>query len=389
MPVNPNAFNLQGYSRRPPSPWRPLLLIAPLVFAAALLLAWGVRRLLRTDAAPAPTPQEERQADAADAPVAPSHWRAFVLPTDRTNLLEAPILETIQDTGGGNPESGTYGTVRTASTGLGQFHEGIDIKVQSRDRRGIPLDKVYAAADGRVAHASRIGGNSNYGKYIVLLHNDRVGEVFTLYAHLADVADGIRPGGSVAAGQVIGTVGNTSSSGIPMERAHLHFEIGLMVNAHFDTWYRAQKLKPDHGLWHGWNLLGVDPLDALNYAQEKGGMDYGAFLATVPTGFCVLVKTPRLPNFFERYPSLWQGEPFNGEAIAIAANENGAPLSGRRATVEEKALLDAQSAAVASADAAVLGRNGRRIVVPAGGGWKLGQNGQEWLAILLYPARLR
>lgn len=396
MPVNPNAFNLQGYSRRPPAPWRPVATVALAVFVVGLLATWGLRRLLtRREVPPPPVVIEQPVVNPAPVietpPAIPARWRAFVIPTDRTNLLDAPLAETIQDTGGGNPESGTYGTVRTASSGLGQFHEGIDIKVVSRDRRGQPLDKAYAAADGTVAYASRVAGNSNYGRYVVVRHADRIGDVFTLYAHLAEIADGIRPGAPVVAGQtVIGVVGNSSSGGIPLERAHLHFEIGLMVNAQFDAWYRGQKMKPDHGNWHGWNLLGVNPLDALRFARDHGGMSYGEFLATVKTGVCVTVKAPRLPDFFQRHPALWQGAAFTGEPITISANENGAILAGRLATSEEKAKLGTTQAAITFADAVVLGRNGRRLAVSAGGGqWKLGQNGQEWLAILLYPARLR
>ena len=133
----------------------------------------------------------------------------------------------------------------------------------------------------------------------------------------------------------------------------------------------------------------MNPLDALRFARDHGGMDYGAFLATVPTGLCVTVKSSRLPDFFQRHPALWQGAPFDGSPITIAANENGAILGGRRATPDETARLGGAAAAVTHADAAVLGRNGRRLAIASGGQWKLGQNGQEWLAILLYPARLR
>lgn len=398
MPVNPTAYDVRGYAHRPPSPFRPLLWLLPLLIGVVALISWGVWHLRQRRAE---TPVDVPVIVVPRAPVklvaaapaatnaTPTYWRKFVMPTDRANLSDGSLAECFQDTGTGNPESGTYGTVRTGESGLGQFHEGIDIKCLKRDRHGQPLDKIYAVADGRVAYASRIGGNSNYGKYIVLLHQDAIGEVYTLYAHLAEIDSKIQPGATVAAGDQIGIMGHTSSGGIPVERAHLHFEIGLVVNARFDDWYRAKKLKPDHGAWHGWNLLGVNPLDALRFERSNGRMDFGLFLATVTPAFSVVIKAPQPPDFFRRYPSLWTGPAFDGSPMVISANENGAPLSAHLATTDERAKLGRTSAAVVAANATALGRNGRRIVTESRGAWKIGSNGNEWLEILLYPSKLR
>ncbi len=393
MSVNPTAYDVRGYAHRPPPRWRWIFPVigAVAVVVALVILVVHVRRRVKAEpktpvaqvvVAPKPAPHV-----VSNAP--PVFWRKLVCPTDRTNILDAPIAESFQDTGTGDPRSGMFGTLRTSESGLGQFHEGLDIKCLKRDRHGNPLDKVYAVAEGRVAYASRIGGNSNYGKYIVLLHPDRVGEIYTLYAHLSEIEPAVQPGAFVTAGETIALMGHTSSSPIPVERAHLHFEIGLVINTHFTEWYRGKRQTPDHGNWHGWNLLGVNPLDALRFAHDRGKMDFGEFLKTTPVAFTLAIRAAQLPDFFRRYSVLWQGAPFDGAAFVITVNENGTPLSGRNATHEEKLKLGKQVAAVLAANPDVIGRNGRRLVQQTKSGWKTGSNGMEWLEILLYPQRVR
>lgn len=386
MDWKPSEYELSGPP--PPSPWTwffPLLALVAIVIG--ITYWWHRRGEEAAEAPPAARPETAPVPDPAKP--TPEFWTALVWPTVRTNLLDAPAAESFQDTGTGNPESGRYGSVRTGSSGLAQFHEGIDVRSAARDRSGRPLDEVRSIAAGRVAYASRVAGNSNYGKYVVLLHPDAVGEVFSLYAHLADVADGIRPGAAIAAGAPIGRMGNTSSSGLPMVRAHLHLEAGLVLNMRFAEWGRARGLKPDHGNWHGWNLLGIDPLSLFRYAREHGRLDFGGLLRATPPGFTLAVRTTRLPDFFRRHAALWEGAPFDGGALAITATDNGLPLAGRNLTPEERTALGRQPAVVLAADAGVLGRNGRRLVQQKSGRWVPGSNAEEWLEILLYPERVR
>ena len=90
----------------------------------------------------------------------------------------------------------------------GRLHEGVDISADA----GVP---VRVAADGEVAAAGEGGG---YGRYVAVRH--AVG-LTTFYAHLGGIANGVKPGVKVAAGQAVGLVGSTGSSTGP----HLHFEI--------------------------------------------------------------------------------------------------------------------------------------------------------------------
>lgn len=389
---NTSVYDVRGYARRRPSPWRWLWPVgAVLVLGLLAILALSFCR--REPATPA-EPTTTNTSAAAEQPAPPPHrrplaWRVLQAPTALTNLADAKIEHIAQPTASGNPESGAFGTVRTGESGLGQFHEGIDIRALARDRRGAPLDEVRAAADGRVAYASRIAGNSNYGKYVVLLHEDPMGDVYSLYAHLADVETDLRPGLAVVAGRKLGRMGNTSSSAIPMDRAHLHFEVGVLVNERFGDWYRRRALKPDHGNWHGWNLLGVDPLAAFRFASQTNTFSLQEYFKSENEAFRIAIRAPALPDYFRRYPSLWQGPAFDGTPIVLAATENGVPLWGRTATPAELTVLGKLPAAVLAADGAALGRNGRRLVQRSGETWRIGSNGDEWLELLLFPARLR
>ncbi len=86
-------------------------------------------------------------------------------------------------------------------------HRGVDYAAD-------PGTPVRATADGRIVSAGRNGG---YGNTVVLAHG---GQYSTLYAHLSRFARGVRAGGRVRQGQVIGYVGSTGLATGP----HLHYE---------------------------------------------------------------------------------------------------------------------------------------------------------------------
>ena len=365
--------------------WKHLLWIVPLIVVDFLIFSGLKNRGVQTEKVIEKAPFDP--VVMAPVSVTASPWKNLVFPTDQAQLLEGMTFDVFQPTASGSPESGLYGSVRTAKNGKGlmsSFHEGVDIAVTQRDRRGRPMDVVRAVAEGIVGYINRIGGNSNYGIYVVLLHNDPLGEVYTLYAHLAEVPKALRAGQNVSAGETIGLLGNTSSAGIPMARAHLHFEIGLINNQRFALWYRARKLKPDHGNFHGRNFLGVDPLKFIASRQQNPDLDFRSHLAALPPAFEIVVAAPKQPNFFHRYPSLWNGPEFDGSPIVLSCSENGLLLGGRRSIVAEQRALGKQKCVVLKADEAVLGRNGCHLITRTSNGWKLGSRGGEWLEILTY-----
>lgn len=104
-------------------------------------------------------------------------------------------------------ETSGYGWRTDPMGGLGDdFHIGNDLAAAE----GTP---VLAAADGVVRAA---GSHKSYGNYLRILHAD--GDE-TLYAHMQYLF--VKAGAQVAAGQTLGTVGQTGNA----TGAHLHFEI--------------------------------------------------------------------------------------------------------------------------------------------------------------------
>lgn len=293
-----------------------------------------------------------------------------------------------QPTASGKPESALYGSVRTSLTAkkrlTSSFHEGIDIRAIERDSRGRPLDPVQAAADGFVAYINRHSGNSNYGIYVVLRHADRVGDIFTLYAHLSQLAPDLAPGKRVSVGDMIGRIGNTPANIIPLANAHLHFEVNLMLNSRFDGWYRKKKLTPNHGAMHGWNLSALDPLEILIRFAGEPEFTMTEHLCELAAAFHMVFGAPRQIDFFTRHPSLWSGAAYSGQAMFLAVSENGLPLSGRNAVPEEIQRLGKAHSVILAVNEPVLGRNGTHLVEREKNKWKLAGSGERWLGILEY-----
>lgn len=214
-----------------------------------------------------------------------------------------PLERFIQPTVSGRTESGLFGCVRNGGS---RFHEGIDLFPIERDRRGEPLDPVYAVLPGKVVHASRVAGYSSYGRYVVIQHDEEVPSYHTLYAHLASVADGIMPGARVEAGTVLGVMGRSATYSIPRERSHLHFEIGFRLTDDFQTWYGRQKYgsKNRHGSWNGMNLVSINPLsfyEAVRFGKVKNLYEY---LHSLPAVARIRVYSSQVPHFVKDYPSL-------------------------------------------------------------------------------------
>jgi murein DD-endopeptidase MepM/ murein hydrolase activator NlpD len=229
----------------------------------------------------------------------------FTWPTPNPAWSEGkPATSFLQQAGSGDPESGGFGGVRSAGT---QFHEGIDIVPHARDRRGEPIDDIYAAMAGVVRHINSSAGNSSYGRYIVIEHPNETPGIYTLYAHLSKIAPGLREGERVAKGQVIGTMGHSSGGySIPKDRSHLHFEMGVMVTRDFQGWYNRQKFGSvnEQGLWNGKNLMGFDPLEFLNLWRAKRVNTFQEYFAQIAPVVTLRIATIRTPDFVTRYPSV-------------------------------------------------------------------------------------
>jgi murein DD-endopeptidase MepM/ murein hydrolase activator NlpD len=242
-----------------------------------------------------------------------------------------PIEAFIQPTVSGEPGSGCFGCVR--DNGF-QFHEGIDLKPVGRNRRGEPTDQVFAVLPGVVRHVNMRPGESSYGRYIVIEHPDVTPAIYSLYAHLANVEAGVAPGARVERGQIIATMGHSAGGyAIPRERAHLHFEMGLMMTRDFQGWYQWKRFgSPNqHGLWNGMNLMGFDPLDFYNRWREQAVNDFQDYFSQMRAQVRLRIVTRKVPDFIQRYPSLLAA-PLPAGSIGgweIACDWTGLPFSWR------------------------------------------------------------
>ncbi len=116
-------------------------------------------------------------------------------------------LPAIRPTNG--PIVSGYGMRKHPVLEVRKMHAGVDFLV----RRGTP---TVATGDGRVLRATYTSG---YGNMVEIRHS-RAGYV-TRYAHLSEIADGIRKGIKVDRGETIGYSGDSGRSTGP----HLHYEV--------------------------------------------------------------------------------------------------------------------------------------------------------------------
>ena len=312
----------------------------------------------------------------------------FILPTSNSTLFEPGGEEGYFVGTVDKPwSSGTFGCVR--SNGW-QLHEGIDIACVDRDSKGEPIDPVFATADGVVAYVNDHAGLSNYGRYVILAHEIDGLNVLSLYAHLSEIGDETVKGARVTQGQPIAIMGRTSNTRqrISRERAHLHFEINLMINEHFEEWFSKYMIgaRNDHGKWNGLNLVGVDPT-ALFVAQRERG-DSFRFVDFVRNQreFC-RVRVPLADfSWLRNYPTLIRR---NDAALqeGIVAYElilsfNGMPIQAVPRGRSE--IEGVNQIKLLSVENELYSDNRCCKLVEKTGSWKLTSRGMRWIEKLTY-----
>ena len=244
-------------------------------------------------------------------------------PTSFDTSVIKGLEDYVQPVATGKIESGCFGMVREDGH---RFHEGIDIRPYQVLSNGEPADYVFAAMSGKVAYINN-ETNGPYGRYIILVHDNAEIGLYSLYAHLAKIDSTLRIGDNVARGKPIAIMGHTSlpSSPIPVERAHLHFEVGLRLADSFNAWYKSRfdyKRDPNlHGLWNGQNLTGFDP----TYILGKRNVNTLEVVKNLPTALAVTIRTPLAPDFVARYPGLVQGDPKTAEGWYVEFTWHGLP----------------------------------------------------------------
>ena len=327
----------------------------------------------------------------ACADLADSHARAqpFRLPTANTALF---------DSGGGagffvgttgKPwTSGTFGCVRSEGW---QFHEGLDIRCVSRDKKQEPADPILAVADGVVAYANKRATLSNYGNYLVIMHRVEGLEIFSLYAHLKEIRPGLEYGTPVKAGDVVALMGRTSNTReqISRERAHLHFELNLFVNDHFSGWYKKflPQQKNDHGEYNGLNLLGLDPAAILR-EQRAAGKNFSLvkFIRQQPELCRLFVRKAELP-WVKRYAPLVTRNP-TAEREGVAGYELSLNYTGIPCRIIPRAASEVGNIGriqLLSVNETEQKKHPcRKLVAKRGTRWELTSHGTQHVELLLF-----
>jgi murein DD-endopeptidase MepM/ murein hydrolase activator NlpD len=249
---------------------------------------------------------------------------------------------------------------------------------------------VGATADGTVVYFSKKAGLSNYGNYVVIRHIIEGLEIYSLYGHLSEIRPGLAMGQTVKMGEVIGTMGRTSSAEtIAKDRAHVHFELNLLVNDSFAAWFKKNSPgeRNDHGEWNGQNLNGLDDRLIL-LAEHREGKNFSLmnFIRSQNELCRVMVRATAFP-YLKRYAALVLSNPkAEKEGVAgyeVALNYNGVAFALMpRAESEMKGRGKFQLLSVNEAEEKA--NPCRKLVVKRGDHWTLGKYGTDELEKLVY-----
>ena len=313
----------------------------------------------------------------------------FLLPTANHALFEKNGEEKFFVGTVGKPwTTGTFGCVRSDGW---QMHEGLDIRCLQRDKRGEPTDPVLATADGTVAYINSRPSLSNYGNYVVVRHLVEGLEIYSLYAHLREVRQDLKIGQAVKAGEPIAVMGRTANTheGISKDRAHVHFELNLLVNDRFASWQKKTfpNQRNDHGEWNGQNLLGIDPQPVLVEGRQQGPKFSLLNLLQHQAELCrVVVRQTDFP-WLRRYRALVRSNPAAEKAgvagYELALNFNGVAfelIPRSAAEIKGKARFQ-----LLSVNEAEYHKNpGRRLIAKKGARWELTSHGLNLLELLTY-----
>lgn len=257
------------------------------------------------------------------------------LPTSNHAIERGEEAEFYQGTARGGDEAwkgGRYGYVRNAksiakTTVYTRFHEGVDIRPLYRDGRGEPLDTVCAIAGGMVVFVNDRSGGSNYGRYVVIQHVWNGSPYYSLYAHLNRIT--VDVGTPVVAGSEIGRLGYTGA-GINRARAHLHLEVGIMLNSNYADWHEAVYSKRDslHAQpFNGKNLTGLNLPRLFEVMCADPATTMGEFLADEECIFTTTIPRNGGLDLLQRYPWMLVRNPTDADrSWRISFNESGLPL---------------------------------------------------------------
>ncbi len=265
-----------------------------------------------------------------------------IWPTNNNSFFEGkPLSAYIQASEKEDPVSGTFGFVRDEGK---LFHGGIDLLSVDKTKRGFAVDQVRAILPGRVAFINDHSLRGDFGRYVIIEHDDPGFNYYTFYGHLASVIKSLSVGDAIEQGTVLGVMGCKRCSGFSLAKSAplLHFEIGLRLGSleKFESWYVAQnfKTKNVYGLWNKLNRLSFDPLGYYNCNKDQ----VLGYVRALPIAFTLKIGSSETVDLLKRCPGLlvqplqsdktvkgwlidftWFGLPINWLPIYDEALDNG------------------------------------------------------------------
>ncbi|MDT0632143.1 M23 family metallopeptidase [Rubrivirga sp. S365] len=278
-------------------------------------------------------------ADEAGADAGGAGGLDLALPTSNRALLDGRpedfymgVSVTIDSLRPAKWEGGQYGFVRDPVPTVFGFktfrrvHEGLDIRPTGRDAEGNAVDTVRAIDAGRVVHVNTAG--SSYGNYVVVEHTWSGSPVYSLYAHLAEPY--VAVGDAVGRGGTLGKMGFTGR-GLGRSRSHVHLEIALLLNRHFDRWFDQYIGTTNlQGLFFGTNLAGVPPAELYEALARDPDLTFPEYVRGLEEGYVVDLPGGAPLDLLSRYP--WLGPdaaatpPDSVAAWRVAFTQEGVPI---------------------------------------------------------------
>ena len=120
-----------------------------------------------------------------------------------------------------------------------------------------------------------------------------------------------------------------TGAGIDRERAHVHFEVCMMLSRNFEGWHQANfpRHPNRHGIYNGTNLAGTDPAALLLAAQRNPTLKASEYFSGAAPAFKLAIRNS--PNFYliRAYPWLvTTGEVANPPAWTITFSRFAVPI---------------------------------------------------------------
>lgn len=202
-------------------------------------------------------------------------------------------------------QAGKYGFVRTpvrteeAGVVYTRFHEGIDIQATRRGEQGAPLDTVRATGPGMVAYVNDAAPASNYGKYVVVEHQWEGAPYYSLYAHLSESY--VETGERVQQGAPLGRMGYTGA-GLTKRRGHVHMEMNVLLNDHFQQWIEKHFGGNPHGVYSGLNMRGFNAAAYFEALRDNPDLTPAAFIKGLEPYYKIAFPRDGPLDLLRRYP---------------------------------------------------------------------------------------